>query len=357
VLKRIVNPNLNDYHNQVMSSKGRGKKGKGHKNKGKKTGFKLVAADKIYRCPHHPKCERWFYRESGLTDHIRDFHNREVPPIVDDLLNPENFNELPKKKNKKKKKKRKRDRSKESPPPHSQARPPQPKRNSRNKPKKPTGGQREDMPHDAHSRAWRMKRVIEFQKVEKGQRTKWLKKRRIPSSDMYRWEKKLPEWIQMTEKELSKHKTHPSKGIGKFPEMEELLHKKFLERRADGWRVHYDWLSANMKILCEKHKPDNYDPSKDKFKSAWVRRYCKRKNISLRKKGNGKCSSIFERLHQIKNYDKWLLYHWQDPNNFDDPYFDYETFVEKTVNETSQDGDPDETGYEMEVESDESSII
>ena len=43
------------------------------------------------------------------------------------------------------------------------------------------------------------------------------------------------------------------------------------------------------------------------------------------------------------------------PDNFDDPYFDYETFVEKTVKETLQDGDPDDTGYEMEFESEESS--
>ena len=40
---------------------------------------------------------------------------------------------------------------------------------------------------------------------------------------------------------------------------------------------------------------------------------------------------------------------------YDDPYFDYETFVNKNTSITNQDEDPDETGYELELESQESS--
>ena len=50
-----------------------------------------------------------------------------------------------------------------------------------------------------------------------------------------------------------------------------------------------------------------------------------------------------------------MLYHCQDPDNFDDPYFDYNTFVNKNVTQTSQDDDPDETDWEMKIESEESS--
>ena len=56
-----------------------------------------------------------------------------------------------------------------------------------------------------------------------------------------------------------------------------------------------------------------------KFGTAWVRRFCKRWNISLRKKANAKCKSVFQRLHQAKNYDKWLIYHFQDPKYWDEP--------------------------------------
>ena len=57
----------------------------------------------------------------------------------------------------------------------------------------------------------------------------------------------------------------------------------------------------------------------------------------LRKKSNAKCKSVFERLHQVKNYDWWLIYKFQNPGNFDDPYFSFEEFVEKEVLDTEQD--------------------
>ena len=37
------------------------------------------------------------------------------------------------------------------------------------------------------------------------------------------------------------------------------------------------------------------------------------------------------------------------------PYFDYETFVNKTTSITNQDEDPDKTWYELKLESQESS--
>ena len=93
----------------------------------------------------------------------------------------------------------------------------------------------------------------------------------------------------------------------------------------------------SSKFICNKHKPPKYDPNRHKFKDAWVRRFCRRWNISLRKKSNAKCKSVFERLHQVKNYDWWLIYKFQNPDNFDDPYFSFEEFVEKEVLDTEQD--------------------
>ena len=83
---------------------------------------------------------------------------------------------------------------------------------------------------------------------------------------------------------------------------------------------------------------------------AWVRRFCKRHSISLQKR-NIKYSTVFERKHQIENYDKWLIYHFQDPDNYDEKYFSYETYVLKEIPNDSADEDPEEHENEIEMES------
>ena len=93
---------------------------------------------------------------------------------------------------------------------------------------------------------------------------------------MYIWIEKLPEWLEMTQQELKKVKTGLRRG--KFHAMEVILHKKFLERRADGWRVSYAWITTNMNLLCKEHLPPGYDPDIHKFGTACVRRFCKRWN-------------------------------------------------------------------------------
>ena len=108
-----------------------------------------------------------------------------------------------------------------------------------------------------------------------------------------------------------------------------------------------------MRIACKKHKPAKYDPNKHKFKTAWVRRFCKRHSRSLQKRSNIKCSTVFERKHQVEKYDKWLIYNWQDPDNYDEKYFSYETYVLKEIPDDGVDADPEK--YENEIENFESS--
>ena len=64
---------------------------------------------------------------------------------------------------------------------------------------------------------------------------------------------------------------------------------------------------------------------------------------------------MFERYSQINNYDKWLIYHFQDPGNFVESYFNHEVFVEKVKQTIEADEDPDETKFELEEESEISS--
>ena len=107
-----------------------------------------------------------------------------------------------------------------------------------------------------------------------------------------------------------------------------------------------------MRIKCNPLKPQGFDPEKHKFKSSWVRRFCKMHSLLLRRKNNVKCSSAFERIHTISNYDHWLIYQWQDPENYDDPYFTREKFVQK--DQQSEDEDS-ESSFEETSTSDETS--
>ena len=72
----------------------------------------------------------------------------------------------------------------------------------------------------------------------------------------------------------------------------------------------------------------------------------------LLRKNNVKCSSAFERIHSISNYHHCLIYQWQDPENYDDPYFTNEKFVQK--DQQSEDEDS-QSSFEETSTSDETS--
>ena len=54
-------------------------------------------------------------------------------------------------------------------------------------------------------------------------------------------------------------------------------------------------------------------------------------------------------------WSKWLIYHFQDPSNYDEPYFNHEIFVERIYSGDNRDEDPEETGFELSEESEISS--
>ena len=318
------------------------------KKTSKRKNLKQVNTDIL--CPFFPRCIRSFKRAEEMTKHVNNHHKGQTLQRLTDLLNPDDHDPDFGMQSQRKPLRAKVTKALREP--SSSANKPKPKVK---KSKKKGGGQRKDMPHQSHSRSWKMKRVIEYQSQPEGKKCAWLKKRNIPSSNMERWAKDMPKWEKLTQKDLRKSFTNSRKNKGLFHEMEELLHVKFLERRSQGWRVSYAWLQVQMKLLCEKHQPEHYDPTIYKFRNSWVRRFCRRWNISLRKKGNKKCSSVYERLHQIKNYDHFVIYQMQDPSNWDDKYFDYDVFVKKKVFTTDQDADPEEVHFEEEQESVESS--
>ena len=60
--------------------------------------------------------------------------------------------------------------------------------------------------------------------------------------------------------------------------------------------------------LFQSWKQISYDPKKNKFLNAWLKIFCKRFQISSQKQTNNKNHSVYERIHQVKNYHYYVVY-------------------------------------------------
>lgn len=90
-------------------------------------------------------------------------------------------------------------------------------------------------------------------------------------------------WVQKGEK-ITKQKSR-SKAVGqgcnkRYPFIEDKLYKEFLDLRKEGRKVKRWWFDTRTKQLMNALYPDVKDL---KYSDKWFRRFCKRKNISLRK--------------------------------------------------------------------------
>ena len=55
------------------------------------------------------------------------------------------------------------------------------------------------LPRDTHSISWKLRRVIEYQKVITCKQSSWLDKRCIERDQMNRWIQQKPEWVKMSD--------------------------------------------------------------------------------------------------------------------------------------------------------------
>ena len=90
----------------------------------------------------------------------------------------------------------------------------------------------------------------------------------------------------------------------------------YKRRRSKGMPVHWNWLSAKMIVLMRIEKPAHYRPEKHKFRHGWAYRFCKRWNISRRRRTNTKKKDLFERMHVIRRYHWWSVYQFANPENY-----------------------------------------
>ena len=90
----------------------------------------------------------------------------------------------------------------------------------------------------------------------------------------------------------------------------------YKRRRSKGMPVNWNWLSAKMIVLVRIEKPEHYRPEKHKFRHGWAYRFCKRWNISRRRRTNTKKKDLFERMHLIRRYHWWSVYQFANPKNY-----------------------------------------
>jgi len=93
---------------------------------------------------------------------------------------------------------------------------------------------------------------------------------------------------------------------GQYHSQEVKLNQLFVERRARNHRVTGRWLKAQMKHIMKKDLPEI--DLQNKFKSRWLRAFCRRFKISWQKRTNKKNKGVMQRLNKVKRYHWWVIY-------------------------------------------------
>ena len=191
------------------------------------------------------------------------------------------------------------------------------------------------MPRDTYSISWKLRRVIEYEKVILCKQTSWLDKRCIERDQMNRWIQQKPEWVKMSDavKLMRSHTKHKNHGVGDFPVAEEILYEQFLEWRRMKYQVPLSWFSRRMKkIMKQRHEAGlepNYDPKTGKVKGkkrvytfgkTWAHRFKKRKGIRRRRRTNKKNASLWQRRPKMQKNLRFLMYRLQDPKLMAEKY-------------------------------------
>ena len=103
-------------------------------------------------------------------------------------------------------------------------------------------------------------------------------------------------------------KANDQRLIGKCFTQQQKVYNMYRYRRDNGQPCDSMWFKIEMKRICEKDKPEGYDPKVDKFTDKWKAQFIKRWKISVQKKTNNKSKSVLERIHQVKNYHYYTIY-------------------------------------------------
>lgn len=123
--------------------------------------------------------------------------------------------------------------------------------------------------------------------------------------------KLLRRWIRDKEsiakkaKGKNKHQFRDRKQRGKFSAAEQEIFRQFCEARKKGKRVGPRWLQSCARREVPRAyigTPMEQEAKKFGAKLGWLRRFCSRFNLSLRRKTNVKQKPIAERLPKIRRF-------------------------------------------------------
>lgn len=107
---------------------------------------------------------------------------------------------------------------------------------------------------------------------------------------------------------------------GQFPEHEEKLFEKFVERREKHRIVPRIWFRTHMKKLLKKNPPQNDEWKSFSASPGWCYNFFDRFNITKRRRSNAKSKSPQERLPQVQKFHRTVKLFRQPPPQRDQKY-------------------------------------
>ena len=119
--------------------------------------------------------------------------------------------------------------------------------------------------------------------------------------------KQIRNWVQDEEKiQKLKHRGKANRyRRAKFPLMENELFTLFTDMRKEGRRIKRWWFNAKAKELTRQMYPDEVDSFK--LSHRWFEGFCRRKNISLRRKTHASQKAPEQLRNSIENFHAKLL--------------------------------------------------
>mmetsp|Transcript_35205 Transcript_35205/g.86357 ORF Transcript_35205/g.86357 Transcript_35205/m.86357 type:complete len:924 (-) Transcript_35205:243-3014(-) len=91
-----------------------------------------------------------------------------------------------------------------------------------------------------------------------------------------------------------------------FPQLERKLQTIFLERRKRGARISRAWFQTRALLLFPELYPER-DKIKFKASRGWVRRFCKRMNITRRRRTHTKKTDVSEKVPAVRRFHQGLV--------------------------------------------------
>jgi hypothetical protein len=162
-----------------------------------------------------------------------------------------------------------------------------------------------------YSNSQKMKFISEFECLEDGAKTFWLKEKKIDKSLMSRWKSSRKHISKDSKNFKYKNAKQSSSGImkkseGVFPEQQKKLVSKLLVRREQGYVVDGEYIQTRFKQILKEEKPPGWNlaNASDGWKDNFVRRH----DFTSQRKTNKKSKSIEERLPAILRFHQYTMY-------------------------------------------------